>query len=735
MRTFKSELGKYLRVIKIVCLISLFLIWQTFLQLLGLFTELNLLSQGSSWSFINLILVFLCCLFTLYTILLYTPIGLSIARSFSSVDRWFSKRVAFCFIAAGFCLTALLIILIEPIKTSFSIHRLIPLVLWLFSLSAVYTLSIIIRNRNKPFLDIDRIHIKVIIILIAAFFCLFFLPYLIFTPVGEYFTDMCLKIFLFLIQAILGAELLKLLLPGSKFSDLFAIVAILSATALIIAQNLMTITSYPFSLDWSEGKWLQDASLVFSTRVYGTAYSIQWSEPIRILLQSVPFLLSKTPSLTFLRFWQCSLTLLIPAIASFVFIYQLRKRKAFPFFAAFFWFFITFFIGPTKFYLILVLIPLALLPSINKYLLTCLLVVIASVLVPPTRFNWISLPGCMAAFIYLLDTKYERRPIKYLWKPLSWILLGTAVSLGCCLIYFRTQVTTLESFSAVISSPLLFNRLFVTGTNILGILPSSFIISLPVIVTLYIYLSKHHGSIAWIRTIFLLLILTAFYLGGMVISIKIGGGNNLHNLDGYLLFSTILVIYTYWDLIQPDRPLKLKGLTRNSFSMVVIALIPAMWVAFNTAKPIMIATPEIKVDQVQVIQEYVNASIEESGKPALFIYQGQLIATHLIRNVEPSIEFDNVQLMEASLTGSESVLQDFYTELIDQTWSVILVPPLNIKIQETDHPFSEEHNLWVEKIVNPLLCFYQPAVNQLDFDYELLVPIDAPAQCQEDLLP
>ena len=43
----------------------------------------------------------------------------------------------------------------------------------------------------------------------------------------------------------------------------------------------------------------------------------------------------------------------------------------------------------------------------------------------------------------------------------------------------------------------------------------------------------------------LLLILLIFFAGGIVVSVKIGGGSNLHNMDAFLVFLLVAAVYFY----------------------------------------------------------------------------------------------------------------------------------------------------------------------------------------------
>ncbi len=723
------------KILKITCLVTLFVAWQTYFQLHGLFSDLNLFSKGISWKLIDLVLALVCMLITSFLVLLYTPLSKRICVSLNSFfQRLRSTRwLNILWPVIGLIVFALT--LIDPLKNSFSIHRLIPLAVWMLFLSILTSLFTIFDGILTRIRTASLRFFKVLFLLIIAFITLFWYPYLLLSPVGEYFATIIPRIILFLIQVLFDAEMYIVIFPNRKFDQSLAIMAISSAAVLITAQNLATIISYPFSLDWSEGKWFLDASMVFSRKVYGVSFPVSWSEPTRILFQSIPYVFTNAPSILVLRVWQCALVLALPAIVSFFFIARLLHKCTFSFFLAFFFFFVMLFIGPTKYYLVLIALPLAFLSKRRSIFMTSLIVVSASLLVPPTRFNWIPVPGCVAAFLYFLENKVSKGFFKYIWRPVLWILLGTIVSFSIYLLYLQWQPSLLDSLTTVTSSPLLFNRLFATGTNLLGILPSALLVSIPLFIVLSLYFVENKGKLHIVRVVGLCVILFIFFLGGIIASLKIGGGNNLHNLDGFLFFSSILIVYVIWNLVQPDQKIPSANVPIKGWVTMVAIIVPSVWIAINATEPLLVATPTIKKDEVQTIQNFVNSSTDETGKPALLIYQTQLIATGAIHGVAPDPIFNNVQLMEVAMTDNEPVLAQFHAALIAQKWGLILVPPMNLEVQDVDHPFSEEHNAWVQKIVKPLLCFYQPVYNSLDFDFELLIPISDPLPCDVDLLP
>ena len=47
-------------------------------------------------------------------------------------------------------------------------------------------------------------------------------------------------------------------------------------------------------------------------------------------------------------------------------------------------------------------------------------------------------------------------------------------------------------------------------------------------------------------------ILAVFFVGGLVVSVKIGGGTNLHNMDAYMLILLVVGAYLYYGMVAAE---------------------------------------------------------------------------------------------------------------------------------------------------------------------------------------
>jgi len=76
-----------------------------------------------------------------------------------------------------------------------------------------------------------------------------------------------------------------------------------------------------------------------------------------------------------------------------------------------------------------------------------------------------------------------------------------------------------------------------------------------------------------------------------------------------------------------------------------------------------------------------------------------------VSDFEP--DYEKVFLMEMAMAGNPFYLERFYDDLQNQRFALIVAEPLNANYQDERYAFSEENNLWVERVEIPILQYYQ----------------------------
>jgi len=360
---------------------------------------------------------------------------------------------------------------------------------------------------------------------------------------------------------------------------------------------------------------------------------------------------------------------------------------------------------------------------------TVLAVVFASLLIPPNRLNWYPVPGALVLLFYILKTPYRGGFFRYFRRPLAFIFLNIFIVGIDVILFTRFSGNPTSVFSVISSSPFLWYRLLLFPSSPLGILVPALLLSIPSFLLITRWVKRNKSAFHWLRPGVGLLLLVTFFLGGLLVSAKIGGGNNLHNLDIFFLLMMVVVVYAATNSIKGDKPI----IPINSRSLTIIGIVNAflfsLWLLYSTPSPLKIPNQNQALAAVQNLQTQIEQIQSKDQKPALFIYQSQLLTSGLIQGAKPVPNYDNVYLMEMAISNNQPVLKEFYSQLEEHSWSVIVMPPLYPKIKDPSTGFAEENNAWVQEIIFPMLCSYQSYYLDKDFDYELLIPREANHQC------
>jgi hypothetical protein len=231
----------------------------------------------------------------------------------------------------------------------------------------------------------------------------------------------------------------------------------------------------------------------------------------------------------------------------------------------------------------------------------------------------------------------------------------------------------------------------------------------------------------WPRRVFLAAALVLLGAGGLVVSLKIGGGSNLHNLDAYLVL--LLLVGSSLVLRAPEGdavPRTYKALPpfRQTAILVAVPLIFAVgagtpWVGrdFAAAR-----------DSLQVIRETAQ-EVSGRGDRVIFISQRHLLTFGMIPGVALEPEYETVFLMEMAMSRNRAYLDRFHELLRKQAFGLIVVDRLATTLQGRSHSFGEENDAWVREVSGPILCSYQPLLSLEQPPLELLVPRTGGPEC------
>ncbi len=631
--------------------------------------------------------------------------------------------------------------------------------------------------------------------------------FLVLSRYGTYFSGVFTRLSIFWGVSLVGCFLLQAFMinPSKSHQYTWGITLLISLILSVFVYNLLAllqdISAYPFTLGWSETSRFYYASLFLAEKIYGFQTPPSVLHPSRYLMQAAPFLLPVSP-LWLHRAWQVFLWIAISLATAAVLANRLiswreKPLRSFLFMA---WVFAFLMIGPVYYHL---QIPLILVlwgfdrnqseVAWKRFAKNLLIILATSLWTGISRVNWYPVPGLLAAAIIFLEQPVSRsvRPtnhqdnqkpspafwqvIRYGIPPVSWTILGTAIAYAAHSTYILWSGNDASEFASSFSSDLLWYRLWPSSTYPIGILPGILLVSLPMFWAIWEKLrhSKDQQPV-WklvhpIRWAGLGAILLVLFAGGLVVSVKIGGGSNLHNMDAYL--SLLLAVFSWiifnkLNLEEPvagntdeqnasteegladyfpenttTSPKKLEstgslvgglpGSLVGGLTASIAACIAAvcLFTLFSrSALPVFPAQETINRSLA-----VINRAVKEVKSPdpqVLFLTDRHLLTFGYIQGAKLIPEYERVFLMEMAMANNRAYLERFHEDLRTHRFDLIISEPLFIQQKGQGVRFGEENDAWVEQVSQKILCYYKPRTLLKDVRIQILIPREKPGTCE-----
>jgi hypothetical protein len=375
--------------------------------------------------------------------------------------------------------------------------------------------------------------------------------------------------------------------------------------------------------------------------------------------------------------------------------------------------------------------PMVILPMLlvsKKHPARSLLAVIAASLwAGVSRVNWFPMPAMIATAIYLLETPFDeessipfwKRITNYLSLPALWMIVGLIAALAAQAAYIPLSgnAANADAFASSLTSDLLWYRMWPNPNHQLGIVPATLLFSFPLLATIIIA-ALQLKSIHSIRWLGLFGMIAVLFAGSLVVSAKIGGGGDLHNMDTYAVMVSIVAAYFIGGQVMNDTGRRSQPI-RLWTVLSVAALVP-MLVMLPQVHP----HPTYNKDKNDLAYQTLVQIVNDAGKSGhvLLINERQLAAFDEL-NTPLVPEYEAVTLMEMAMSGNKEYLHRFYNDLRSQRFSVIITNPQNLTIK-TEGPLKEENNVWNMRVAPYILCYYMPS-QRIETDWnriEVYVP-------------
>ncbi len=535
---------------------------------------------------------------------------------------------------------------------------------------------------------------------------------------------------------------------------------LLAGCVFAFGKELVNVSDYPLSLTWSEGNRIWDYSVLYGRRLYDYPLDQKFEayiDPGRQSLWGLPFLL---PNVTILqvRLWSALIFTVPYALLGWMVIRAKSGHlKEWAWFGL--WVFLFLYQGPIYTPLVLSAILVAGAWRGPAWL-ALPLIYLAGYYAQLSRLTWMFAPAVWATMLVLIDSSASANG-RLGWRTwlkagscgLAGFLGGFGFARGWARLasyfggiaeteaspptppyaepVFSGSADVVETVSSsggsfLSDQPFLWERLWPNPTNGLGIVLSLLLAVSPLILLIIFLVRTQRWKLSWLQQVVISGALLAFLGIGVVISVKIGGGSNLHNLDMFLI-GLVFVAGVAWELGAAKL---LADLERQDLAVkmlfVLLVMIPALM-------PLVGATPIDLPEQkyvdltLDLIKTETERVISEGGE-VLFMDQRQLLTFGVVD--APLVpEYEKKLVMDRALAGDAEYFTEFYNDLADQRFSLIITDPQRIRYADEDEEWGAENDAWVQWVTEPLFCYYTPKFSKDKTAVWFFVPLEEIEDC------
>lgn len=541
-----------------------------------------------------------------------------------------------------------------------------------------------------------------------------------------HFSDFLPQVWVFWLAVGVGAVFITALQMQPSFFYSILVTGLLYGFGVKALGYLPDVTSFPFSLNWSEASRYYYASLPYAERLYGLDLPLSFMHPSRYLLQGIAYWLPGS-SLLVNRLWQVILWLALPLATGAVFARRFSLRWPAALIATV-WAALFLYQGPVYYHLLVCVIPVLWGLDRRRFWKTMVVVVFTSVWAGISRVNWFPVPAFLAALLYLMEApvretgelRSPRAFFAYFWKPAAWGAAGGLAALAAQAGYvFISGYNDASAFGSTFSSALLWYRLLPSPTYAMGVLPSILIVVLPAVILAAVNAVRVGKAWHPVRMLAVAGMGLVLFVGGLVVSTKIGGGSNIHNLDAFIVYLMVTSGYIWADRFAFET-IEPRPLWRPWPVLLLLVVVPVVW-------NLDIGDPFVQRDSSQASYDLQKLRViveKHSGEgEVLFITQRQLQIFDLVPETPFVADYELLTLSEMSISHNQEYLDRFHADLANHRFALIVADRQSMYIKNPKRDgFAEEHNAWVVNVAEPLMKYYD---SELFFDtqgIDMLVP-------------
>ena len=504
------------------------------------------------------------------------------------------------------------------------------------------------------------------------------------------------------------------------------------ALALISAliQASLTVTNYPFSIGWSEGDRLYEDFLIFGQHLYNYSGTIvnPYGSPGSYVLWGSLFLFPGV-SIELLRLWDVVLGVVFPILAAWILARKIENvylRLAFVLWLTLF-FIVEAPLHPP--FMLAAIIVFAFMSS-RSFWLRVASIAIASIYVGLSRWTWIPVTAGWAILIDLI-LYYPHRTGPFIRRIAPTAFLALAGLLPGLIVGYRSLFSVTASTNLTFHQSLLWYRLLPNPTLPLGVLLTAILYSGPLVAMLIWWIASGRWQLDWLQLFAIGIGLAGFFIAGLIVSSKIGGGGDLHNLDMYLMTLVLVFMLGLYNLLRSDN---ISVTTWPVWIQIVLCLAILLPIYSVTPFPRDSAyDPTVNLPSQPVAQQEltdINSYISHASQQGLVLMvdQRQLLTFNYVSRIPFVPDYEKKYMMDQAMGNNAAYFRNYYQDLANKRFSLIVIEVL--RLRRTTGAFSDENNDWVDWVSKPTLCFYQPLVTYDNINVQLLVPRQDISHCQ-----
>jgi hypothetical protein len=224
------------------------------------------------------------------------------------------------------------------------------------------------------------------------------------------------------------------------------------------------------------------------------------------------------------------------------------------------------------------------------------------------------------------------------------------------------------------------------------------------------------------RLLGLLSVLLVFLLGGLLVSVKIGGGNNIHNLDAFLTLVMVIASYLVFGRFAPDRVIEANAPGIPGWAIALAAGIPILiTLPFQSFRPVPNVGPASHHGLAE-LQQIIDDTQRDHPGEILFLSERQLLTFDTIHGVKLVPDYEKWFLMEMAMGGNREYFDNFDRDLANHRFALIVSEPINTYDQDEGNFFGEENDAWVKWVSEPILENYT-SIKEYDGEkIEIFIP-------------